>query len=43
MNTGEYITVRDLLKEGKHGLKDGKFEELSEDDLNDLVEFVMSL
>ncbi|MDO5309850.1 MAG: hypothetical protein Q4G03_10240 [Planctomycetia bacterium] len=43
MNTGEYLTIRDVLVEGKHGVKDGQFERLSEQEQNDLIEFILSL
>jgi YVTN family beta-propeller protein len=41
LHDGRYTTVKELLLEGKHGLRRG--QHLSEQDLDDLVEFVLSL
>ena len=43
MNTGAYPTVREVLEVGKHGVKDGRFDALTEQEKEDLVEFVLSL
>ncbi len=43
LHDGRYTTVRELLVEGRHGLGGGRLESLSEQDLQDLVEFVLSL
>lgn len=43
MNTGEYTTLRSLLEEGRHGVKDGRFERLTREEQDDLIEFVLSL
>ena len=43
MNTGEYLTIRDLLEIGKHGCKEGQFDELSKQEQDDLIEYVQSL
>ncbi|MBQ9875190.1 MAG: hypothetical protein IJM30_12090 [Thermoguttaceae bacterium] len=43
LNTGEYLTIRELLEKGKHGVKDGQFDELSKEEQDDLIEFVSSL
>ena len=43
MNTGEYITIRDLLEIGKHGCKEGQFDELTKEEQDDLIEYVLSL
>lgn len=43
MNTGEYITIRDLLETGKHGCKEGQYDELTKEEQDDLIEYVMSL
>ncbi|MBP5620597.1 MAG: hypothetical protein J6X44_01145 [Thermoguttaceae bacterium] len=43
MNTGEYLTIRDLLEIGKHGCKEGQFDELSKQEQDDLIEYVTSL
>lgn len=41
LHDGRYTTVKELLLEGRHGLRRG--QHLSEQDLDDLVEFVLSL
>ncbi len=43
MNDGRYQTIRELLDEGKHGLSGGRRELLTEQQIDDLVEFVLSL
>jgi YVTN family beta-propeller protein len=43
LHDGRYRTIRDVLVEGKHGLGRGQLDELSEQDIGDLVEFVLSL
>lgn len=43
LHDGRYVTIRELLVEGQHGLKGGRLEELSQQDIEDLVEFVLSL
>jgi cytochrome c peroxidase len=47
MHDGHYVTIKQLLTEGKHGAKHGPkggdISGLSEQQLNDLVEFVLSL
>jgi YVTN family beta-propeller protein len=43
LHDGRYNTVRELLVEGKHGLRGGRRAELREQELHDLVEFVLSL
>jgi YVTN family beta-propeller protein len=40
---GRYVTVRDLLVEGRHGLSPRQLEALSAQDIDDLVAFVLSL
>ncbi len=42
-SAGSYRTVRELLIEGQHGLRAGTLEKLSEQDIHDLTEFVLSL
>ena len=42
LHDGRYATVKELLVEGKHGLRRRR-SELTEQDMNDLVEFVLSL
>jgi len=41
LHDGRYTTIRELLREGKHGLR--RDSALSEQDLDDLAEFVLSL
>jgi YVTN family beta-propeller protein len=43
LHSGQYPTIKDLLVEGKHGLGDTRLKELSPRDIDDLVEFVLSL
>lgn len=43
MNTGEYLTVRELLLEGKHGARDGRLDKLTPQEQDDLIEYVLSL
>jgi YVTN family beta-propeller protein len=43
LHDGRYITIRQLLVEGKHGLRRGHENHLSEHEVDDLVEFVLSL
>ena len=43
LHDGRYTTVRGLLAEGRHGLEGATFEGLDERDIDDLVEFVLSL
>ncbi|MFV1964922.1 MAG: hypothetical protein ACC628_05835 [Pirellulaceae bacterium] len=43
LHDGRYTTLRELLVEGKHGLDRSRSEELNDEELNDLVEFVLSL
>jgi YVTN family beta-propeller protein len=40
MHDGQYVTLKELLTKGAHGTKDKK---LAEEQINDLVEFVLSL
>lgn len=42
-SAGSYRTVRELLIDGQHGLRAGTLEKLSEQDICDLTEFVLSL
>jgi hypothetical protein len=41
LHSGRYTTIKELLVEGKHGLNRG--QKLSEQEMSDLVEFVLSL
>ena len=43
LHDGHYLTVKELLKQGRHGHTQGAVEKLTEQELNDLVEFVLSL
>jgi cytochrome c peroxidase len=43
MHDGSFVTVKDLIAKGKHGKYGGDVEGLSEQEINDLVEFVLSL
>ncbi len=43
LHDGRYTSVEQLLSKGKHGLRDGRFEKLDRQQLNDLIEFVLSL
>ncbi len=43
MHDGRWLSIEDLIKEGKHGEKGGDLSKLTEEQLDDLVEFVLSL
>jgi cytochrome c peroxidase len=43
LHDGRYLTVRELIVEGKHGLGGGRLEALGKQEIDDLVEFVLSL
>lgn len=43
MHDGHYVTIKELIQQGKHGNRIGEVEKLTEQELNDLVEFVLSL
>jgi YVTN family beta-propeller protein len=43
MHDGRYTTLKALFTEGRHGLEDGEVGELSERQINDLVQYVLSL
>jgi len=43
LHDGRYLTLKDLIVEGKHGKPAGYAEILSEEQIDDLVEFVLSL
>ena len=40
---GRYTTIKQLIVEGKHFDKDDRFSLLSEQEIDDLVEYVLSL
>jgi YVTN family beta-propeller protein len=43
LHDGRYVTIKQVIKEGKHGRKSGEVEKLTEKEIDDLVEFVLSL
>lgn len=43
LHDGRYLTVKELLVDGRHGSSRGRVAELSAQQLDDLVEFVLSL
>ncbi len=43
LHDGRYTTIKELLIEGRHGLGRDHGDELSEEEIDDLVEFVLSL
>ncbi|MDP6558338.1 MAG: c-type cytochrome, partial [Pirellulaceae bacterium] len=43
IHDGRYITVKELLTHGKHGSQDSDLDKLSEQQIDDLVEYVLSL
>jgi mono/diheme cytochrome c family protein len=43
MHDGSYVTLKDLIAKGKHGKFGGDVEGMTEQEINDLVEFVLSL
>jgi hypothetical protein len=43
MHDGQYLTIKELLVQGRHGLKGAETRTLSEQEVDDLVEFVLSL
>ena len=43
MHDGHYTTMKEVFTKGKHGKKGGEIEKLSDQEIDDLVEFVMSL
>jgi len=43
MHDGQYLTIKELLVRGKHGLKGAETRKLSDKEIDDLVEFVLSL
>ena len=43
LHDGRYTTIRDLVVEGRHGLPDARFEKLTAQQLDDLIEYVLSL
>jgi mono/diheme cytochrome c family protein len=43
MHDGHYLTIQELLARGKHGIKPGDTNKLTDKDIEDLAEFVNSL
>ena len=43
LHDGRYVTIKELLVEGRHGLRRGRGDDLSEQEIDDLVGFVLSL
>ena len=43
LHNGRYVTIKELIAEAKHGNSRGCIDELSEQQIDDLVEFVLSL
>jgi hypothetical protein len=43
LHDGRYRTLREVFVEGRHGLGPGRGRDLSEQQIDDLVEFVLSL
>jgi cytochrome c peroxidase len=43
LHDGRYTTIEELLVEGRHGLKRVRGDDLSEEQIDDLVQFVLSL
>ncbi len=43
LHDGRYLTLEELLWEGRHGESHGNFEKLSEQDKADLIDYVLSL
>jgi len=43
LHDGRYTTVKELIAEGKHGSTRGNVDELDQSQIDDLVEFVLSL
>jgi mono/diheme cytochrome c family protein len=43
LHDGRYLTIKELLVEGQHGSQRGHVEDLTDPEVDDLVEFVLSL
>ncbi len=43
MHDGKWLTIEDLIKKGRHGDKGGDLSGLTDEQIDDLVEFVLSL
>ncbi|RMF99449.1 MAG: hypothetical protein D6741_08515 [Planctomycetota bacterium] len=43
MHDGHYLTIEEVIRDGKHGARGGDIESLTDQELHDLCEFVRSL
>ena len=43
LHDGRYTTLFQLFKDGKHGVQKGAVDKLTDEEINDLCEFVNSL
>ena len=43
LSTGHWLTLRETLKEGGHGNGDGRLDRLTDEEFDDLIEYVLSL
>ncbi len=43
MHDGHFATIKELIEKGKHGLRGGEVESLTPQELDDLVQYVLSL
>lgn len=43
MNNGSCATMRDVFEKAKHGVRDGRYDALTKQEQDDLIEFVLSL
>ena len=43
LHDGSFATVKDLLREGRHGNPNRQLDELNDRQMNDLIEFILSL
>ena len=43
LHGGRYVTIKELIAKGKHGKSRGRIDKLSEQEIDDLAEFVLSL
>lgn len=43
LSTGHWLTLRQTLKDGGHGNSDGRLDRLTDEEFDDLIEYVLSL
>jgi cytochrome c peroxidase len=43
IHDGRYLTIEELIVHGKHGLQNNVFDSLSKQQIDDLVEYILSL